>query len=93
MLKNVKYTLKILWGEHRKIFKVRLAIFQYFAPERLNTHTFSTVSLTKLKKLLRQNVEDNLRLPMRNRITFYSYTKAMRSLGFTINLAKKLLTY
>ena len=93
MLKNVKYTLKILWGEHRKIFKVRLAIFQYFPHERLNTNTFSTVSLTKLKKLLRQNVEDNLRLPMRNRITFHSYTKAMRSLGFTTNLAKKLLTY
>ena len=25
-----KYTLKILRCEHRKIFKVRLAIFQYY---------------------------------------------------------------
>ena len=26
-----KYTLKILWCEHRKIFKVCLAIFQHYA--------------------------------------------------------------
>ena len=59
--------LKILWCKHRNILKYVWSFFNILH-ERVNAHTLSTVSFIKLKKFLRQNVDDNLRLPMHSRI-------------------------
>ena len=59
--------LKILWCKYRNILKYVWSFFNILH-ERVNAHTLSTVSFIKLKKFLQQNVDDNLRLPMHNRI-------------------------